>query len=61
MWNKIYRKIRNLNKKMNYSIGYIIMALGIFILVIYIPSWLWMVLLGLSVIMIGYYINAYFK
>lgn len=61
MWNKIYRKIRSLNKKLNYSIGYIIMALGIFILVIYIPSWLWMVLLGLTVIMIGYYINAYFK
>ncbi|HHV73315.1 hypothetical protein BVF91_02965 [Thermoanaerobacterium sp. PSU-2] len=61
MWNKIYRKIRILNKKLNYSIGYIIISLGIFIIVLYIPSWLWMILLGFAVIMIGYFINAYFK
>lgn len=61
MWNKLYNKIKKLNKELNFSIGYIVIALGIIILVMYIPSWLWMVLLGLMVIMVGYYINAYFR
>ncbi|SNX55587.1 hypothetical protein [Thermoanaerobacterium sp. RBIITD] len=61
MWNKLYYKLKKLNKDLNYSIGYIVISLGIIILVMYIPGWLWMVLLGLVVITIGYYINAYFK
>ncbi|MDI6604659.1 hypothetical protein ACETAC_07055 [Aceticella autotrophica] len=61
MWNNIYYKLKKLNRELNNSIGYIVIAFGIFILVMYIPDWLWMVLLGIIIIIIGYYINVYFK
>ncbi|MGB9678970.1 MAG: hypothetical protein ACPL3A_03080 [Thermoanaerobacteraceae bacterium] len=61
LWDKFYYKIKKLNRQLNNSLGYIFISLGIIIFVMYIPSWLWMILLGTLIIMVGYYINAYLK
>lgn len=61
MWNKLFYNLKRLNRQLNFSLGYVIIALGIIIVVMYIPSWLWMVFLGTAIIMAGYYINIYFR
>lgn len=57
MWNKLFYNLKRLNRQINFSLGYIIIALGIILFVVYIPYWLWMVLLGIALIIVGYYIN----
>ncbi|AAM24714.1 MULTISPECIES: hypothetical protein [Caldanaerobacter] len=58
---KLFQKLKKLNRQTNYLLGYLLMGLGIFIFVMYIPPWLWMVLLGIFLVIAGYYVNIYFK
>ncbi|SHE57376.1 hypothetical protein SAMN02745195_00664 [Thermoanaerobacter uzonensis DSM 18761] len=59
--DKFFYKLKRLNRQLNYSLGYILMALGVLIFVIYIPAWLWMIFLGIFLVIAGYYVNIYFK
>ncbi|AIS52581.1 hypothetical protein TKV_c14100 [Thermoanaerobacter kivui] len=61
MWDKFFYKIKKLNRQLNHSLGYILIALGIIIFVMYIPTWLWMLILGVGLVMLGYYVNMHFR
>jgi hypothetical protein len=59
--NKFIQKLKKINRQTNYMLGYLLMLIGIFIFVMSIPPWLWMILLGILLVITGYYVNIYFK
>ncbi|MBE3592732.1 MAG: hypothetical protein IMW84_07660 [Thermoanaerobacter sp.] len=59
--DKFFYKLKRLNRRLNYSLGYILMAFGVLIFVMYIPAWLWMIFLGIFLVIAGYYVNIYLK
>lgn len=59
--NKFFYKLKRLNRQLNYSLGYVLIALGVLIFIRYIPYWLWMIFLGIFLVIAGYYVNIYFK
>ncbi|MGB9779241.1 hypothetical protein [Caldanaerobacter sp.] len=59
--NKFIQKLKRFNRQTNYALGYLLMGIGAFIFVMSIPPWLWMILLGILLVITGYYVNIYFK